>query len=393
MNEVNNTPRSTVLSNVLFNTLFCLMILKLFISYSTHMGIHENANKVIDFFILLVTIFSIYKLKNKLIIANIRLLIVVSIFMIYILFINSIYGVTFSSFTYYSRLYIPMLVYIAFTCCIDKVNLNTFHKKMFGLIIFATLLSIVGLYFMPENFNHGEFKLPTYFSGLHKSSYIFCFLLIATFICSKFVPLLYKIPLFISALYMFYMIVEGWGIRTPFLAVIFFFYCYFTNRLTKSIRLTLNYTLIMLFILMIFSFGSDIDWNKVSSGRLLMWETKVYMFVSSSPFEALLGKGYGSDYIEVGDWWGEKDSHNNYLQTLTELGVFGVCFLILTIYLLFKAQPSKTSMLLVLSYAITGMFSNGVIYRVLPSYIFILILIYFQTISYQNHNTKRVSNG
>ncbi|WP_179078331.1 hypothetical protein [Colwellia sp. UCD-KL20] len=286
-----------------------------------------------------------------------------------------------------------MLVYIAFTCCIDKVNLNTFHKKMFGLIIFATLLSIVGLYFMPENFNHGEFKLPTYFSGLHKSSYIFCFLLIATFICSKFVPLLYKIPLFISALYMFYMIVEGWGIRTPFLAVIFFFYCYFTNRLTKSIRLTLNYTLIMLFILMIFSFGSDIDWNKVSSGRLLMWETKVYMFVSSSPFEALLGKGYGSDYIEVGDWWGEKDSHNNYLQTLTELGVFGVCFLILTIYLLFKAQPSKTSMLLVLSYAITGMFSNGVIYRVLPSYIFILILIYFQTISYQNHNTKRVSNG
>jgi hypothetical protein len=393
MNVNNKNALSIKLQYLLFNTLFFLVILKLLTSYSTHLEIHSNLSKGIDLIILMVALYTIAKLKKNLLATKVRLLFIASFFMIYILIVNSYYGVGISAFVYYSRLYIPILVYIAFTCCIHKLVDFTIHKKMFFFISLAVLLTILGFYFMPINFNHGEYKLPTYFSGLHKSSYIFAFLIIAAFISLKYMTGILKVCLILSVFFMIYMMIEGWAIRTPFLAVIFFFYCYSIEKLDVNMQKAVFLGILLSFILFIFIYGGDIDWNKISSGRLVMWETKVYMFFDATFFEAFLGRGYGSDYIEVGDWWGELDSHNNYLQTLTELGVIGLLFLLATICFLYKSQNSKISGVLVLAYALTGLFSNGVIYRVLPSYIFILTLIYFQLIINNKQNLIEVENA
>ncbi|MCJ8296349.1 MAG: hypothetical protein MJK15_18275 [Colwellia sp.] len=360
--------------------LIYLIISKLLFSYSSDFGIHENINKSIDVAVIIISLYTIVKYRNSLLLINFRILLFSVLYMIYVVLVNSFYEVGVSALLYYSRFFVPILLYVALGCCYVNYGADAIYKKIPYIIILVVFLTVLGFLFMPMNFNHGELKLPTYFSGLHKSSYILSFLIICGVVSLRYTSPVLKLMISFCVLFMFYMVVEGWGIRTPMLAVIVFFVLYFMKLFSVNIRAGVIFFGASVFVMLLIVFGGDVDWNKVSSGRLQMWEFKIDMYSDASLVEAFFGRGYGSDYVEIGGWWGEKDSHNNYLQTLTELGLFGLFFLLGIIFLLYNSQKTRLSALLVVVYALTGMFSNGVIYRLVPGYIFVLIIMYFQSV-------------
>jgi O-antigen ligase len=169
--------------------------------------------------------------------------------------------------------------------------------------------------------------------------------------------------------------------------IVVFISVYFTFNNFSQIKLLFGFILPVLIFILIVVFGENIDWNRMSSGRLTMWDAKINLLVDSTLNQVVFGKGLGSDYIKVEGWAGEKDSHNNYLQTITELGIIGLTLLIASIVSLYKLQPNVFGRGVVVAYAISGAVSNGVIYRLVPGYIFALLLAYI-ALKYTHSKSK-----
>ncbi|MBY6186820.1 hypothetical protein KUV89_09330 [Marinobacter hydrocarbonoclasticus] len=129
-----------------------------------------------------------------------------------------------------------------------------------------------------------------------------------------------------------------------------------------------------LFVFLIGFVLSQVDLNRFSSGRLTMWAFKMQMFASASLTEQLFGQGFGSDLVEVHGWYGEKDSHNNFIRVLTEFGAFGLVLLMVCLSYLYRALKTSASKALFFGYLVTGMLSNGVLFRLVPGYIVFMVM-------------------
>ncbi|NKB37201.1 MAG: hypothetical protein GKR93_08535 [Gammaproteobacteria bacterium] len=256
------------------------------------------------------------------------------------------------------------------------------------MIFLIFSLGFIGLFFMPLNFNHNEIKLPTYFSGLHKSSYIFSIsllLLLCMYRDLRTTSKYFFIPFIIFALYMLFV---GWEIRTSILIVVAFFAYWFLFKQKNKIKTVLLPFLFALMFALLLLLHDSIAWNEISSGRINMWNLKLEMLMNADIMQAIFGRGFGSDHVEVSGWYGEKNSHNSFLQTVTEFGLIGLVLLLATIYSIYNEQASLLGKSAVFSYVFSGLVSNGVIYRLLPGYIFACLIV-FLYVQEQHYSNKR----
>lgn len=363
-----------------------LITLKLIFSFSYHLQKLELVSYLIDGLLILISFLVLLRNKSTINKIYIPILLFPTIFIFYVAVQAIFYGNVLEAVSYYNRFFIPIIIYF---CLIKSFrgDFEKFEKKTTTLAFLIFSLGFIGLFFMPENYNHHEMKMPTYFSGLHKSSYIF---ISATLLMFALYPSMGKLQRFLSIpvlAFACFMLLEGWGIRTPLLMIVVFISVYFTFNNFSQIKLLFGFILPVLIFILIVVFGENIDWNRMSSGRLTMWDAKINLLVDSTLNQVVFGKGLGSDYIKVEGWAGEKDSHNNYLQTITELGIIGLTLLIASIVSLYKLQPNVFGRGVVVAYAISGAVSNGVIYRLVPGYIFALLLAYI-ALKYTHSKSK-----
>ncbi len=360
---------------VLGACLFLLLYLKVLMSFSVQLEMLGAVNYALDFLmfpLLGLTFLLYYKRLNE---AARTCVAGLLCFTLYLVVQGSFYHKPGATVVYYSRFVLPLLVYFALMLC--SVN----HQSRTGrlsedLMLLVFLLGLAGLFFMPDNFNHQQTKLPTYFSNLHKAAYIFSVALVVGTICYPAQARGRRLLLLVLMLFAVFMLLVGWSIRTPLILLAVYFGVLYMARFGATGKTAL-YLLIPVLVIAVALLSSEfIDWNRVSSGRLNMWQVKLRMLANADLVQFFFGRGFGSDYIEVDNWFGEKDSHNNYLQTITELGVVGLVLLLGNIALLYRLQPNLPGRALVLGYAATGLFSNGIIYRLLPGYMVAVALAY-----------------
>ena len=370
---------------IILSSIFYLILAKLLFSFSFHLQILEFSSYLID--ALLIACFGLSILLSRFERKTLYIVFTATFFLTYV-GINAIrYGNVPEAIIYYSRFWLPLVLYASLKSVI-KNNDEYIIEKSSLMMFVVTFLGVIGVFFMPDNYNHNEVKLPTYFSGLHKSSYIYICNFIIAICLIRYLRKNMQLLAVFSMLIMLYMVFEGWGIRTPILMLFVFTFVVFYNKSNLVLRGGSIFSIVLV-VIALFFLGDSIDWNRLSSGRLAMWELKLYMIESRSYIDLLFGTGYGSDYVEVEGWFGEKDSHNNYLQTIVEQGFFGLLLLITSIIVLMLNQGSILGKAAVASYLVSGIVSNGLIYRLVPGYVFIILLVTIEAI----YNIERKSNN
>ncbi|TXS89895.1 hypothetical protein FV139_19405 [Parahaliea maris] len=355
--------------------LFALLYLKILISFSIQLGILGALNYALDFlmFPLLGLVFLLYHRRlseaSRLCVAGLLC------FTVYLLIQGAFFGKPGATVIYYTRFVIPLLLYFALMLC-SANHLSRTGRLTEDMMLMVFLLGLAGIFFMPANYNHELTKLPTYFSGLHKAAYIFSVALVVGTVCYSTQARGRRLLLGALMLFAVFMLLAGWSIRTPLILLAVYFGVLFMSRFGATGKTALYLLAPVAVIALALASTEFIDWNKISSGRLNMWGVKLQMLADADLLQFIFGRGFGSDYIVVDNWYGEKDSHNNYLQTITELGLVGLALLLGNIALLYRVQPNLQGRALVLGYAATGLFSNGIIYRLLPGYLVAVALAY-----------------
>lgn len=355
--------------------LFALLYLKLMTAFSYHLGIFGSVSYAIDGLLMTVLALALLFYQQRLTKAARLSAAGLMAFTLYLVIQGGFYGRLGETVTYYTRFVLPLLLYFGLLLCSVNHPVRTGRlTENLCLLVFA--LGFAGLFFMPENFNHGDTKLPTYFSGLHKSSYIFSVALVVAAICYPGLNRQRRVVLLGLGGFAVYMLLFGWAIRTSLMLLLVYCAALWALRRGVTGRTTLFLLAPVGLVALALVSSDSVDWNRVSSGRLTMWQAKLDMLYNANVPQLVFGRGYGSDYIAVPGWFGDKDSHNNYLQTITELGLVGLLLLLANLVLLYRVQPNRHTRALVLGYAATGLLSNGIIYRLLPGYLFAAALAY-----------------
>lgn len=369
-------------SGLLGAALFGLLYFKVLTAFSYHLGTLQALSYAIDGLLMAALGLTLLQHQHRLSHQARLCLLGLVLFSFYLVAQGGFYDRMGGTLTYYSRFVLPLFLYFGLLTCAAN------HRQLAGrwsenLVLLVFILGLAGLFFMPDNFNHHETKLPTYFSGLHKSSYIFAITMLLALACYPALSRSRRLLLLPLALFALYMLLEGWGIRTSLVLLVVYIAALWSQRFGAPGKAALFLLLPAAFVATVLVSGDAIDWNRISSGRLTMWQAKLDMLSQASPAQLLFGRGYGSDYIQVPGWFGEKDSHNNYLQTITELGLAGLALLVLNIVMLYRIQPGYHGRALVLAYAATGLLSNGILFRLLPGYLFAVALAYLTFIAGQ----------
>jgi len=279
-----------------------------------------------------------------------------------------------------SRTLLPLAI-LVFLINEPRISLAyNLDKLGFYLCLAVIILSVYAfLNFEPE-INRGLILLPSYFGGVHTSSYILLssfFILFTIYFKNQ---NNFKIKLFYITyiILCFYMFSIGWAVRTILLSIILFFYLYFfsfkiNKGPIKSFTFLFVLILIILLILNTFNLLDFQNLDQFSSGRLSMYKEKLILISNFSLKEFFLGKGYGSDLIfsQVW-WWAEKGSHNDYITLFYENGIlFMIIFLILLnkLYKLLSTNIEKSLFIIIL---FTSFISNGFLTRPIAMYLIIL---------------------
>ena len=268
------------------------------------------------------------------------------------------------------------------------------YKKEFNLkpVLLATIklclfLVLVGLLFFEISMNRITPQWPIYFINIHTHSYI----LVCTFIGISY--LIYKkkkfLWLFIFLLLSFIVLFTGYNVRTAMIVYLIYIAAmlYVNHNFFKVLWLQIIIYLPVFALLFVFT-SQSINYNKVSSGRLEMYEKKLDILQTYSFREVLTGRGHGSDFIRTDSWWWtKKGSHSDFITFLVENGVVYLMFFILLILCIIpsyrKFNLIYTS--LVFGYFFSSLISNGFAMRPLSGYIFFLLLAYI----YIDINPKR----
>ena len=306
------------------------------------------------------------------------LIVIISSFVNDTSFFNSVQNI--------SRTILPFAILI-FLINEPRISLEYNLDKLGIYLCFTVIpLSVYAFFNFEPEINRGLILLPSYFGGVHTSSYILLssfFILFAIYFKNQ---NNFKIKLFYLTyiILCFYMFSTGWAVRTIFLTFILFFYLYFFSYKInkdpiKSFIFLFILNLIILIILNTFNLINFQNLDQLSSGRLSMYNEKLILISNFTLKEFFLGKGYGSDLIisQVW-WWAEKGSHNDYITLFYENGIlFTTVFVILLIklYTLLSTNIEKNLFIIIL---FTSLISNGFLVRPIAMYIIIFSFLIFK---------------
>lgn len=363
---------------ILRTALIALFALKLLLSFLIDSPIPSLsfANLFVDFLIITVAMASVFSgfVVGRIARSISPLLVIWLAFLLYLVAV-SFFLETYQGVEYYARFLIPVLFYMGLMAGRPTLPVAIENVALF-VVVLLVLLSVAGLFFMPININRFEEKLPTYFSGLHKSAYILAInaALVFYLYSSGTLKKLYFLTIFASSTYFVFF---GWDVRTASVFTLAFLLFLAVSRASVPVRLLVTLASIPIFLsLTMFDFRFDL--NAFSSGRLGMWVYKIGYFYDASIWQKIFGRGFGADYVEISGWVDEKDSHNNFLQITTEYGLAGLALLVGTTITLYKGLKAKYSKALVVGLVVTGVLSNGIYFRPLPCLYFFFALYVFE---------------
>jgi O-antigen ligase len=173
-------------------------------------------------------------------------------------------------------------------------------------------------------------------------------------------------------------ILFGYKARNAELAFILFFvsFYFFESKYSTSLRSTIFFMSSIFFIIFIFLINGffTLDWNEISSGRLLSWNERINILISYDFGTLFFGQGYGADIMKTKQWWwDEKPSHNDFLSLIFNSGLLSFLLFIIIFYKLFKNANSFQKSLIIFI-IITSTTNTGYLGR--PIQFLYLIIIY-----------------
>lgn len=340
-----------------FNNIFIYLPDLFFIIFCIILFLKEtNRKKIFLFYLIFVQI----------------LIVIISTIVNDVSLINSIQNI--------SRTLLPLAILI-FLINKPRISLEyNLDKLGFFLCLVVILLSVYAFFNFESEINRGLILLPSYFGGVHTSSYILLssfFILFAIYFKNQ---NNFKIKLFYLTyvILCFYMFSIGWAVRTIFLSIILFFYLYFFSiKINKDPIKSFIFLLILIFITLLilntFNLINFQNLDQISSGRFSMYNEKLILISNFTLKEFFLGKGYGSDSIfsQVW-WWAEKGSHNDYITLFYENGILFMIIFIILLIKLYKLLSSNIEKNLFIIILFTSLISNGFLTRPIAMYIIVL---------------------
>jgi len=251
------------------------------------------------------------------------------------------------------------------------------------LIIIISLLNFYAFINFSPEYNRTERFLPSYFGGVHTSSYILLstyFLLFIVYETSQ-KSFAFKIFLTIYTIFCLYMFMLGWGVRTILLSFSLF---HILNYLSKknfknpfSNFLIIFFTIIFLTLVLLefnIIFIENID--LLASGRISMYDEKFSLIRNFTIAEFSFGKGFGSDLIFTEVWWWDtKGSHNDFITIFFENGILFFILFVITLNNIYKLLENELLKIIFLTMIATSLLSVGFMARPIPSYLMVLVFL------------------
>lgn len=255
-------------------------------------------------------------------------------------------------------------------------------KYCYAVLVSMFMLAVIGLFFLPDTYRAGVAFAPAYFSGPHTSAYVislsticFYFLFRAGFIGQR------QFAFWILA--SIALLLVAWHVRTALVLFVFFFFLLLwkTRPVIRPWLAGVIYlgaiTATFLLLIEVLEFPDFDQLTTYSSGRLSMWLYKLGLFGQSTLDQLLFGRGIGSDLALIDVWWwAAKDSHNDFLHLLTELGIVGLG-LALSLIFAFRSVLPRTDFAvtaLFIGYISASALSNGLMFRPTPALFFSMAL-------------------
>lgn len=239
-------------------------------------------------------------------------------------------------------------------------------------------VSFAGILALPGELVHGRGLAPAAFGGMHTSAYIICL----CGLCSHVLWRRGRLGTRVNAACLaasLVLIGVVWNVRTTALLFLVFF-AVLHARWTWNAIVPLGIVLSGAALAYLFVVGASVPVDSLvtfSSGRLSMWGYKLDLLASADAMQLFFGKGVGSDFMlsEIW-WWAAKDSHNDYLRVVTELGIVGLALVLLVIGAQHAALGTRNreATALTIGYLAASAFSNGLLFRPLPSLMFALAM-------------------
>lgn len=305
-----------------------------------------------------------------------KLYLLILTFSLYVILITLIYRQ--SSDILYSILYV-----IPFLLLTNKSDLSINNKKLifyFSIIIFLSLIYVI---IMPHEIVAGKSVLAFLVNGPHTSTYSLLIFYFLFFIFYKNNYISKYLFIVISLITVF--ILFGYKARNAELAFILFFisFYFFESRYSTSLRNTIFFMSSIFFIIFIFLINGffTLDWNEISSGRLLSWNERINILINYDFDTLFFGQGYGADIMKTKQWWwDEKPSHNDFLSLIFNSGLLSFLLFIIIFYKLFNNANSFQKSLIIFI-IITSVTNTGYLGRPIQFLYLIIIFLFSNTLS------------
>ena len=290
------------------------------------------------------------------------------IFSLYIVFITMIYRP--SADILYSILYI-----IPFLLLTNKSNLFINNTKLIVYFSIVIFLSLIYVLLMPHEIIAGKSVLAFLVNGPHTSTYSLLIFYFLFFIFYKDNLISKYLFIIISLITVF--ILFGYKARNAELAFILFFisFYFFESKYSNSLRYTIFFIISIFLIIFIFLLNGffTLDWNEISSGRLLSWNERINILANYDFSTLIFGQGYGADIMKTKQWWwDEKPSHNDFLSLIFNSGLLSLIFIIIVLTKLFK-EGNSFQKALIIFIIITSLTNTGYLGRPIQ-YLYLCII-------------------
>jgi len=270
----------------------------------------------------------------------------------------------------------PFVVLCAMSAATVRSEIIARNNRFLAILIVG--LTIFGILLMTPSNNRGREWMPAYFSGLHTSSYVALMGLALLLPRNRPIRRGSEIA---ASVFLAYMIVWGWGIRSAAICMIAGTGLIWFARKRQSRRLAFAVVGLML-LGMISAYmisnrvAGQIDWIQLSSGRLAEWPYRLSILAKRPPIEYFIGSGLGSDLMYSPVWyWEDKVSHNDFITVMHEQGILG--FFLMSAILITAYRSGERNVFwnaLWITYLISGLISVGLMFRPTPGYLFALAL-------------------
>jgi hypothetical protein len=172
-------------------------------------------------------------------------------------------------------------------------------------------------------------------------------------------------------------ILFGYKARNAELAFILFFisFYFFESKYSTSLKSTIFFVSSIFFIIFIFLINGffTLDWNEISSGRLLSWNERISILINYDFGTLFFGQGYGADIMKTKQWWwDEKPSHNDFLSLIFNSGLLSLTLFIIILVKLFK-EGNNFQKALIIFIIITSLTNTGYLGRPIQ-YLYLCII-------------------